>query len=316
MRIYAAGWALQSPALNFFKRFLRLNAIQLSGIIYPRQIPDDLDGIRVLDFDAARSVVRMDDIVLECHRPGLADVRLGADLRDFFATLGIRTQGVAEFIRDLVDQDHGDRLRFPLAGVTSSDLRRLRDCPVPHLIGNGFADLRSHQVAIQLDAIARSCDWDQMLAFDDDRTPDDELRFLLCDLYAYGALKRVHVLDTPLPFLEALLSWRIQEPDAELDVELSTAAAEALGPQLEFYRRSLGCLPVAEAMTDAVYLSGSADAIASLHPERAVVPSVFFMRRSILDLGTLRHALDSRPHRLLLRQPDTDPGNLIAALLN
>lgn len=316
MRIYAAGWALQSPALNFFKRFLRMNAIQLSGIVYPRRIPDDLDGIAVLDFDAARGVVRTDDVVLDCHRPGLGSARLGTDLREFFATLGIRTQSVAAFVADLVDQDHGNRLRFPVAGVTSADLRRLRDRPVPRLVDDGFADLRSHQVAIQLDAIARSCDWDQMLAFDDDATPEDALRVLLSELHAYGVLQRVHVLDTPLPFLEALLAWRIQEPDAKLEVELSTAAAEALGPQLDFYRRSLGCLPAAETTAGVVYLAGSADAIAALGPGRAAAAAVFFMRRSILDLDALRRAPDARPHRLVLRQPDTDPGNLIAALLH
>ncbi|MEA5123933.1 hypothetical protein [Xanthomonas floridensis] len=317
MRIYAAGWALQSPALNFFKRFLVLNAIQLSGIVYPRQIPDDLDGIPVLDFETARNELHVGDIVLECHRPGVDDMRLGTALSEFFATLGIQTIGVTAFISGLIEQDQDDLLRFPVAGVTSTDLRGLRDKPLPRLIEDGFVDLRSHEVATRLDAIARSCDWDQMLAFDQDQTLEDELRVVLAELYAYGIFQRVHVLDTPLPFLEALLALKIQAPESEFVVELAAAAAKALGPQLEFYRRSLGCLQVAEASDGVTYLSGSVNAIASvLHAGHMSAPSVFFMRRSILDIDTIRRASGAQPYRIMLRQPDTSPGNLIAALMN
>ncbi|WIH06646.1 hypothetical protein KHF85_09785 [Xanthomonas translucens pv. graminis] len=317
MRIYAAGWALQSPALNFFKRFLVLNAIQLSGIVYPRQIPDDLDGIPVLDFETARSELHVGDVVLECHRPGVDDQRMGTALSEFFATLRIQTVGVAAFISSLIEQDQGDLLRFPVAGVTSTHLRGLRDEPLPRLIEDGFVDLRSHQVATRLDAIARSCDWDQMLAFDQDQTPEEELHVVVAELHAYGMLQRVHVLDTPLPFLEALLALKVQAPESELVVELAAAAAQALGPQLEFYRRSLGCLQVAEASAGVTYLSGSADAIARvMRPGHMSAPAVFFMRRSILDIGTIRRASGAQPYRIMLRQPDTSPGNLIAALLN
>ena len=34
MRVFASGWALQSPALNFFKKFLRSNPhVSLAGIV-------------------------------------------------------------------------------------------------------------------------------------------------------------------------------------------------------------------------------------------------------------------------------------------
>jgi len=317
MRIYAAGWALQNPALNFFKQFLVLNAVQLSGIVYPRKIPDDLDGIPILDFEAARSELRVGDIVLECLRHDVDNTRLGIVLSEFFATLGIQTVGVTAFISSLIEQDQDDLLRFPVAGVTSTQLRALRDEPIPRLIEDGFADLRSHQVATRLDAIARSYDWDQMLAFDQDQTPESELHAVVAELHAYGVLQRVHVLDTPLPFLEALLALKIQAPESEVVVELGPAAAQALGPQLEFYRRSLGCLQVAEASAGVTYWSGSADAIASvLRPGQMSAPAVFFMRRSILDMGTIRRASGARPYRIMLRQPDTSPSNLIAALLN
>ncbi|MFO3703908.1 hypothetical protein ACI6Q5_02740 [Xanthomonas codiaei] len=317
MRIYAAGWALQSPALNFFKRFLVLNSIQLSGIVYPRQIPDDLDGIRVLDFETARSELHVGDIVLDCHRPGVDDLRLGTALSDFFATLGIQTMSVTAFISSLIEKDQGNLLRFPVVGLTSTDLRGLHDEPSPRLIEDGFVDLRSHQIATRLDAIARSCDWDQMLAFDQDQTLEDELRVVLAELYAYGMLQRLHVLNTPLPFLEALLALKIQAPESEFVVELAATAAQALGPQLEFYRRSLGCIQVAEASAGVTYLSGSASAIASvLRPGQRSAPAVFLMRRSILDIGTIRRANGAQPYRIMLRQPDTSPGNLIAVLMN
>ncbi|MBO9829646.1 hypothetical protein J7373_15440 [Xanthomonas sp. A2111] len=317
MRIYAAGWALQNPALNFFKRFLALNAIQLSGIVYPRKIPDDLDGIPVLDFEAARSELRAGDIVLDCLRPDVEHPRLGIVISEFFATLGIQIVGVPAFISGLIEQDRDDLLRFPVAGVTSTHLRGLRDEPIPQFIEDGFADLRSHQVATRLDAITRSNDWDQMLVFDQDQTSEDELHAVMAELHGYGVLQRVHVLDTPLPFLEALLALKIHAPESEVVVELAAAAAQALGPQLEFYRRSLGCLQVAEASDGVTYLSGSADAIASvLRPGQMSARAVFFMRRSILDMGTIRRASGAQPYRIMLRQPDTSPSNLIAALLN
>ncbi|WP_355608990.1 hypothetical protein RZV17_09845 [Xanthomonas cannabis] len=44
----------------------------------------------------------------------------------------------------------------------------------------------------------------------------------------------------------------------------------------------------------------------------ASVTAVLFRQRSILDIGRC----NTRPHRIMPRQPDTAPGNLIAALLN
>ncbi len=40
MKIYSAGWALQSPTLNMFKRFLRANpAVEISGVNTRRRFP-------------------------------------------------------------------------------------------------------------------------------------------------------------------------------------------------------------------------------------------------------------------------------------
>ena len=79
MKIYAAGWALQSPALNIFKHFLRLNpAVEISGIIYPKKIPNHIDGIPVLDFDAAREQIASGDIVLNSYFPAVPNESLSA----------------------------------------------------------------------------------------------------------------------------------------------------------------------------------------------------------------------------------------------
>ncbi|WP_293776317.1 hypothetical protein [uncultured Oxalicibacterium sp.] len=317
MKIYAAGWALQSPALNFFKQFLRLNDISISGIVYPRKVPDDLDNIPILDFEAARKIVGQNDIVLECHRPGTADVRLGAELKTFFNSMDIQTMSVQDFIVSLINKDQQNALRFPVPELVSEDIRDLWQQARFSLINDHFADLESYVLGEKLDEIFRNADWDQMLAFDKDDTPDSVLLNLIRDLYEYGICPHFQILDSPRSFLNALLKLKTAYPEADLHVEISDKAIDELGAHFEFYRRSL-CIGTVKEHVESkpTYLSGSVDNIiqkakSQLQPCNAV----FFMRRSIVDYRKLQNEVGSSSHRILLRQPDTMPAHLIAALL-
>ena len=316
MKIYAAGWALQSPALNFFKQFVRLNAISISGIVYPRRVPDDLDDIPVLDFSEAREAISPDDMVLECHRPGTADLRLGMDLKAFFDSLGMQTTSVTAFIVSLIEQDQQNDLKFPVPGLTSQDIRELWNAAPLNFIDEGFADLESYTVGSRLDEIARAADWDRMLAFDQDDTAENVLADVIADLYVRGICLGFHVLDTPRIFLNALLKLKTRYPEAELPVTVNEAAVNELGTHLEFYRRSLGfTTATADDKKGATCLAGSLDTITQTFQRKQPARAIFFMRRSIVDYRKLQWTLGTSSHRILLRQPDTLPAHLIAALL-
>src|SRR5256885_6088549 len=69
MQIYAAGWALQTPILNHFKRFLKINShhLKLSGIVYPKKIPSNIEGIPVFDFNEVLERIDPSTIFIECY---------------------------------------------------------------------------------------------------------------------------------------------------------------------------------------------------------------------------------------------------------
>ena len=319
MKIYAAGWALQSPALNFFKRFLRINpSVSLSGIVYPKKIPEDIESIPLLDFDDAKRSLVSGDVVLDCHRPAVPNDGLRAAFAEFFASQGIKTISVSDFLGSLVARDHENRLRFPVNSVNSQDIRNLLTEASFALVRDKFADLESFEVANRLDTIAKSSDCDRMLAFDKDETPENVLFEVISDFHGLNLSAHFRVLDTVGIFLNALLKLRAQQPEATFSVELAEPCLSEMGPSFEFYRRALGIgeRVTTEDTTDAVLLGGEMNSILQTYEiDKKVSPSIFFMRRSIFDYRRFRSSLSSVEYRILLRQPDTAPENLIARLL-
>lgn len=320
MKIYAAGWAVQSPALNFLKMFLRLNpTVSISGIVYPKVISEGIDRIPVLDFAEAQRVIQAGDIVLDSHRPTIPNEELHAAFVKLFAAKGITMMRVSDFIGSLIERDEENVLRLPRNGAKSLDIRDLRQEPALSMVKDRFADTETFEVAKTLVGIARSSDWDQMLAFDKDETPESALFQVISGLQRVGFPARFRILNATDRFLSALLELRVQQPELPLSIELTETLSNDLpATRLEFYRRTLG---VGESTTSnnseqRVLLGGDMDTILQAYEkERVVSPSVFFMRRSIVDYCKLRHSLESTEYRISLCQPDTSPENLIAALL-
>ncbi|WP_115577001.1 hypothetical protein [Xanthomonas campestris] len=95
----------------------------------------------------------------------------------------------------------------------------------------------------------------------------------------------------------------------EVEAQCSDPLAEKINAQ---YSR------VVWAIKDAIreVFSGPATVAAALGKGGTSVTTIFFMQCSSLDLGTVRRVRTARPHHIMPRQPDTDPGNLIAALLH
>lgn len=314
MNIYCAGWALQSPALNFFKKFLVSNSIKISGIVYPKKIPDDLDGIPVIDFESAKKIITTNDIVLDCHRPGEDNSRLSIEFKKFFESLGIKTINIGDFINSLINQDEKNSLIFPAPLVTSEDIKLISNQPKLDFIANSLADLCSYDTACKLTEIIKAADWDRFLSFDSDDTPENTLLNIITKITSYEISHSFRIIDTPHIFLNVLLKLKTLNPSAEIKVTLSSAAIDAMGVRLDFYSRILGCTEIDFREKGCTQLSGSLDAIMQTSDWPAT-PAIFFMKRSIIDFYHIKKYMEQQKYRILLRQADTIPSNLIAALI-
>lgn len=316
MKTFTAGWSLQKPDQNYFKKFLQFNNIAIDGIIYPKKIPSDIEGIPVLDFTDAQDAVNPDDLVLDIS----ANPELQKELEAFFEAKGVKLVSVPDFLDRLISEDQRDELRLPLAGVRASDIRNLKSASVPGLFDEHFLDAESHEVAIRLDTIFRNSEWQRLVEFDRDDTPQNILFGVLLDLNKRGLLKHLSVLDTPRLFLDAILKLKLYDSKATFTVGVSDKAIEELAGRAEFYRRSLSdCIVPYEsgAARDnkSILLAGSADSIVSASSHNPLLSAVCFMPRSIVDYAAIKSALGGRQYRILLRQPDTSAQNLLAAIL-
>jgi hypothetical protein len=316
MKTFAAGWSLQKPHENYFKKFLRLNNIALAGIVYPKKVPDDIEGIPVLDFATAQDAVTPDDLVLDTA----ANFALQKEMQTFFGAKGIQLVSVPDYLDRLIADDRQDALQLPVEGIQSSDIRKLKESPAPSLFDQHFLDPESYQLASTLDGVFRHSEWHHLIGFDRDDTPDSVVFNVLLDLNKQGLLKHLIVLDTPRFFLDAILKLKHYDAKASFTVSVSDAAITDLGGRAEFYRRSLSdCLVpfvADEASRDgkAILLSGSAEPILSAGA-RSPLSAICLMRRSIIDYVAVRNAFGERQYRILLRQPDTTASNLVAAIL-
>jgi hypothetical protein len=319
MKVYTSGWPLQDPSLNFFKAFLRLNAqVRVDGIIYPKRLVQDIDGIPVLDLDMASGVISPDDIVLDGYRPRVENASIRAALTSFFASKSLKLTAPSDFIRGLIEADAEDALVFPLPGIKSRDLRAIRRCSTISLIDDAFADVASFRVAHKLDAILRAVDFDQMLDFDSEDTPDGALLQVFSDLYLSDIPAHFRILGDAREFLNALVQLKVAQPTAEFQVELPQGLAASLGPQRDFYHRHLDIAHTTEAgnSSDTVTLGGDMQTLMDIWDrEGRVTRAVFFMRRSVIDFHAIRHLATPATCKILLRQPDTSPANLIAATI-
>jgi hypothetical protein len=317
MKIFAAGWSLQKPHENYFKKFLRLNNIALAGIVYPKKVPDDIEGIPVLDFETAHDVVKPGDLVLDTA----ANPALQKDLNTFFEAKGVKLVSIPSFLDRLISDDQHDALQLPVEGIKPSDIRSLKGASAPGPFDEHFLDPESCRLASKLDSIFRNSEWQRLVEFDNDDTPDSAIFNVLLDLNARGLLKHLIVLDTPRLFLDAILKLKHYDSKASFTVGLSDNAVEDLGERFEFYRRSLSDCIVPfvadEAARDdkSILLTGSTDPVLAASSRNPLLSAICFMRRSIIDYVAVKNALGERQYRILLRQPDTTASNLVAAIL-
>lgn len=317
MKTFTSGWVFQKPDQNYFKKFLHLNRIAIDGIVYPKKLLADIEGIPVFGFEDARAVITSDDQVLDLS-PN-SEVR--TELDTFFEAQGIERVSVQDFLERLIMGDQQDALLLPVTGIKASDIRHLKCAPAPGPFDARFLDPESYETAEKLDSIFRHSAWQRFIEFDRDETPGNVLLNVLLDLQARGLLRHLRVLDTPRVFLDAILKLKLYVPKASLTVSVSDEAFAELGARAEFYRRSLVDCSVpfdgAEARHDkqAILLTGSIEPIVGAASHSPHLSAICFMPRSAIDYVALTDALGEREYRILLRQPDTVAHNLLAAIL-
>lgn len=314
MNIYCAGWALQNPALNYFKKFIVSNSIKISGIIYPKKVPDNLDGIPILDFESAKKIINTNDIVLDCHRPGIDTAKLNLELKNFFESLNIKTISTADFINSLISKDEENSLVFPVPLVTSQDIKLVSNQPNLKFVSNCFADLISYQTACKLTEIFKVSDWDKLISFDKDETPENTLLNIVAEISSYGIPRDFLIIDNPQIFLNVLLKLKTLNPSIDIKISLTAEAIASMGSHYDFYRLILGCTEAPEEEKNCIQLAGSLDSITK-KSDFPATSAIFFMKRSIIDFYNIDKNLNQKNHRILLRQVDTTPSNLIAALI-
>jgi len=317
MKTFTSGWAFQKPDQNYFKKFLHLNRIAIDGIVYPKKLLADIEGIPVLGFDDAQVAITPADQVLDLSTN--SEVR--KELDAFFVAQGIERVSVPDFLDRLIAQDQHDALLLPVADIKASDIRYLKSAAAPGPFDTHFLDAESYETASKLDGIFRHSMWHQFIGFDRDDTPGNVLFNVLLDLHARDLLKHVRVLDTPRVFLDALLKLKLHVPKATVKVSVSDAAFTDLHGRAEFYRRSLGDCMVpfdgagAAQPEHTMLLAGSIDPIMAASSHNPLLSAICFMPRSIVDYVALTNAFGERQYRLLLRQPDTGAHNLLAAII-
>jgi hypothetical protein len=317
MKIYAAGWALQNPALNYFKKFLLLNKIAISGIIYPKKIPDDLDGIPVLDFESAIKVLTPKDKIILTHRPAESNHSLTLDFEIFLNHLDVKIITISDYIYSLINLDIENKLRFPIADVYSKDIRALQNEPMVSIFDESFADIETFRLAKQLYKISKDSAWDELVEYDQNNTVDQVLYSLIKELYDLGMGRRFFILDTPVIFLNSLLKFKELNLTEVLNIELSPSATLELGCRLEFYKRSLSIIQLDDGDDHITYLSSSTNNVIK-ELKRVGIPSsaIFFMSRSIFDYFEFLKSLQPARHKIILRQPDTNFNNLLALFIS
>jgi hypothetical protein len=299
------------------KKFLRLNDIALAGIVYPKKVPDDIEGIPVLDFETAQDAVKADDLVLDAA----ANPELQKAMQAYFEAKGIKLVSIPHYLDRLIADDQQDALRLPVDGIKASDIRNLKNVAAPSLFDDHFLDPESYKLASTLDGVFRHSEWHHLIGFDRDDTPDSVVFNILLDLNKQGLLKHLVVLDTPRLFLDTILKLKHYDAKAPFTVSVSDAAVAELGPRAEFYRRSLSdCMTpfvADEAARDdkSILLTGSTAPVLAASARKPLLSAICFMRRSIIDYVAVKKAYGERQYRIQLRQPDTTASNLVAAIL-
>lgn len=322
MQIYAAGWCLQSPAINYFKKFLKINAsrVFLKGIIYPKKIPASIEEIPVLDFDEFIDLpATHSSKIIECHLPD--NKTLSEDFHQYFTKIGLTVVKISDFCNQIVDNDLENKWILPFNGISTSDIRRIRKIDPPSFLAENFFDTKSSDIFQALDNALRHSRWDSMMSFDKGETLDEALLESLLLMQKAVGPHNYRILEAPQIFLNALLKLKHRPDHHAFKIIMTRDKSALLGEQLAFYQKCFKNDLVIEEyespnLGGTIYLSNTATPILQrASNDLTMRNAIFIMRRSIIDHHTLIHSSGHRKFRIALRQPDTQYQHLVASFI-
>ncbi|ABX33254.1 hypothetical protein Daci_0608 [Delftia acidovorans SPH-1] len=322
MQIYAAGWALQTPILNHFKRFLKINShhLKLSGIVYPKKIPSNIEGIPVFDFNEVLERIDPSTIFIECYLP--SNQELSKDFSNFFQKNNINSQKISEFLRTIIEKDSQELISTPFKHISATDIRSLHKFTPPSFISGNFLDPESYTTANTLHSIFHNSKWDALMEFDNDNSLGQFLINSLSFVQKTRFPKNYQIINSPILFLDSLIKIRQLNDSESFNIIINSTVADQLGNSLEFYKNifqnhlTIANQP-AENSESTAYLSNSTSFMYQrIKSNLQTSTAVMLMQRSIIDYHNLAQALEGQNFRISLRQVDTQPEHLISTLFS
>lgn len=324
--LYSACWALQDPAFNYFKMFLKINKehLNIAGIIYPEKITDAIEGMDIFDFKETLKKIPPSTPLLDCtyadsNYSGALLIR--EKIKFFSRRYKYPLVSIAEVLDTLLQDDVRNILQWPIQGVSSSDLRALKTFSAPELLKSHFLDGKSYHIASELDHILRTAEWERMLAFDQDEISEQALQETLHLVHQVRSPQVFRIISAPIYFLHALLQFQQSHRDFQIHLHQDLWNSMSSHQKNFFSQCFMDRLRIEEKYmpsTDlrVAYLSASAEEIIKIIKNKHLPSAAIFgMPRSVLDYHDLTAALGTQDHKISLRQPDTQFKNLLASLL-
>lgn len=323
MQFYTAGWALQNPALNYFKTFLKINdgIISTKGIIYPKKIPSNIENISILDFQDVLNEISTSDTIIDCIHP--INKQLAEEIYNFLQKNGFTITSISDFIANIIENDSENLWKLPFHEISTADIREIQKTPTLKLLSSNFLDHQSYEVALALDTALRNSLWEGLLAFDKDETLDQAVLESLTLMQKICPPQIYHILDNSVFFLNELIKLQQIQNNNDYKIILGNDLVSNMGDYFKFYAECFKNRIFNDTTnieindeTKITYLSKSAQPIINKIQNRLPIKSaIFIMQRSIIDYYDLVNSLGKDSFRVALRQPDTQHTHLVASLI-
>ena len=319
VRVFAAGWTFQIAQLDFLKKLIARNDfIQLCGILFPQRKISTVDGVPILEPAEFLAQYRKGDIVVNAS----FNKSVRGALSDFFTGHSIDVVEMETFLKDTAHRDMSNEVVWPLQGVDSGTLRSAAGfSALTFFGGDRYYDRPSFDLAKDLVDIFTHFRWHDIYRYDEDDTVQHALATVFAELLHHRAGLNFVLLDSPTLFLDAIVTFKRDFPDLDISLHLNKTGDKYLANRKDYCEQLFGGKlhqlshwDKTLQLHNTVYLCAQPAEYAALLRAAPFVATIAVLARSVFDLETVRAIRNARDYSLLLRQPNSNPGNLIAAL--
>lgn len=321
VRVFAAGWTFKLVQLYFLKKLIAGNSfIRFSGIVYPRRKISAVEGVPILEPEEFLAEYRKGDILVDAS----FDKSIRDSLNEIFSGHGIDVVELESFLKDTAQLDVLNEVIWPIQGLDSETLRTAAGFSTPSFFGGDrYHDRQSYEIAKNLVDIFTHFRWHEIFRYDEDDTVQHALATVFVELLSDCTSLNFVLLDSPTLFLDAIVSFKRDFPDVEVSLHMNKTGDPYLANQKEYCEQLFGenlhqvsYLDRTLKLDNAVYLCARPAEYAALLRTELFVATIAVLTRSIFDLQPFRAIRNDRNYSLLLRQPNSNLDNLIAALSN